>query len=60
MFAAIGADVWNGILFILPFSCIFSGGMVIYYYRHSGTSTSYLWYGLPLLLVSITVVIFPK
>lgn len=60
MFAAIGAGVWNGILFILPLSCIFSAGIVIYYYFHGGTSASYLWYALPLFLGLVTAIVFPK
>lgn len=60
MFAGIGGNVWNGVLFILPLSCIFSAGIVIYYYLHGGTSASYLWYGLPVLLGLITAIVLPK
>ena len=60
LFAAIGQDAYYGILFILPLSCIFSAGIVIYYYFNGGTSASYLWYGLPLLLGLITAIALPK
>lgn len=60
MFAAIGWGIWNGILFVLPLSCIFSAGIVIYYYFNGGTSDSYLWYGLPVMLGLITAAVFPK
>jgi len=60
MFAGIGGGVWNGILFILPVSCIFSAGIVIYYYFHGGTSASYLWYALPVFLSLFTAIVFPK
>ncbi len=60
MFAAVSAGAWNGILFILPLSCIFSAGIVIYYYFHGGTSAVYLWYALPVFLCLITFIILPK
>lgn len=60
MFACVGGNVWHGVLFILPLSCIFSAGIVIYYYLHGGTSASYLWYGLPVLLGLITAIVLPK
>lgn len=37
MFAAISQGAYYGILFILPLSCLFSAGIVIYYYLNGGT-----------------------
>lgn len=59
-FAATSQGAFYGILFVLPLSCLFSTGIVIYYYLHSGTSATYLWYGLPWLLCLITAIALPK
>jgi uncharacterized membrane protein YobD (UPF0266 family) len=60
MFALIAQGAWNGILFVLPFSCFFSAAIVIYFHNHGGTAASYLWYGLPIVLVLITYIVLPK
>lgn len=60
IFAGTSQGAFYGILFALPLSCLFSTGIVIYYYFHEGTSASYLWFGIPWLLCLITAIALPK
>lgn len=40
-------------IYLLPFSCLLSAGIVIYLYRSGAGAASYWWYTFPLLLAVV-------
>lgn len=50
----------NVSMLILPGACFLSSGIVIYQYMHGGSSISFWWYAMPLVVAGIYMAIAVK
>lgn len=51
------SDILNLSIFALPLSCAISAGIVLRLYNKGANSSSYWWYGLPLILAVLYILL---